>query len=72
MAKGSLAPYDPAGTCPMCQAEGAVPSYHPRPLLLAFGRGSAPPCTGADEKAGEHMCVRCSSCGYEWMAAASG
>jgi hypothetical protein len=59
--------FTPGRACPCCQAEGAQPQRHERPVLIVFGGGPQWPCSGMDATTGEHMCTRCGSCGYAWM-----
>lgn len=59
-------PYMPGRPCPRCQAEGAQPAHHPRPVRAVFGRSAQWPCSGLDAVLGAHMCLRC-DCGYTWM-----
>lgn len=65
-----LEPYMPGRPCPRCQAEGAKPDYHERPVLAVFGGSGQWPCSGLDGQLGPHMCTRC-QCGYTWMESLS-
>ena len=65
-----LEPFSPGRTCPKCQAEGAKPRHHVRPVLIVFGSGGQWPCSGMDGEIGAHMCTRCELCGFAWMEAA--
>lgn len=64
--KAAIMPYMPGRPCPACQAEGAAPAHHSRPVLAVFGRTPQWPCSGLDATLGAHVCIRC-ECGYTWM-----
>lgn len=66
--KTALPAYHPGHLCPKCGAEGSKPYHHARPVLAVFGAAPSWPCSGIEmDGAGEHMCLRCESCGHAWM-----
>jgi len=60
-----LPPFDPAGVCGKCGGEMISTTYHPRPVL---DMGTLWACA-AGPPLGEHLCRRCTGCGYAWCEA---
>jgi hypothetical protein len=61
-----LPPFDPSSICGKCSGEAISVVWHPGAVLDADARW---PCGGFDPASrvpGEHLCRRCSACGYAW------
>lgn len=65
-----LPPYDVNARCPKCRAVPGV-TYHAGLETTIPGTSDYWPCfySSRPGPVGEHLCRRCSRCGYSWMEA---
>jgi hypothetical protein len=65
-----LRPFMHEPMCPKCASTGVRTAYHPT-IIVNLGNGQ-PPCVSwlhagvLSPEVGQHLCLRCSRCGYGW------